>query len=302
MKLRGYILLALTSVMGFETFAGCALQKTDIGEIHRSKIYSPQLADSIDIDVWLPMQYNPGAKFPVLYMHDGQNLYDPTTTWNKQAWEMDSVAGNLINDQKLPPFIIVGIHSDPQKRVSQLMPEKAVTGEPLQLIMEEVGLTGEKCMGDEYAEFVVKTLKPYIDSNYSTLSSAENTFVMGSSMGGLMSLYLLCEYPETFGGAGCLSTHWYGASPDDLSFGSAMLKYVASHLPLPNTHKLYLDHGTATIDKYYGPWNEGVLAIARLKGYVDGQSISSFVDEGATHSENSWKERVEIPLLFLMKR
>ncbi len=281
-----------------------AVQKADTGSIDRLIVASPQLDDSIVVDVWLPEEFgaDPAQRYPVLYMHDGQNLYDAGTTWNGQAWEMDATAGKLIKDGEMPPFIIVGIHSDPAKRVSQLMPQQAVREAGLDELMAEVKLKGQPVLGDKYAAFVVETLKPLIDKTYPTLPDAANTMVMGSSMGGLMSLYLISMYPETFGGAACLSTHWYGSlSAGDL-FGNAMIDFVENHLPEPSTHRLYFDHGTSTIDAYYGPWETKALLKAQEKGYVYGQNLDSYIDYGAPHEERAWAGRVARPLRFLFSR
>lgn len=275
------------------------IQKAECGSIERISMVAPQLNDTIDIDVWLPENFDREKRYPVLYMHDGQNLFDAATTWNHQSWEMDVTPCRMIQAGEIEPMIIVGIHSDPVKRVSQLMPEQAVADSGLEALMEEVKLKGQPIDGDEYAEFVVKTLKPYIDSTYPTLTEREHTSVMGSSMGGLMSLYLISQYPETFGGAGCLSTHWYGSLNAGDKFGDAMMSYVENNLPDPATHRLYFDHGTSTIDAWYGPWETKALLIAQQKGYQYGQNLDSYIDYGAPHEETAWAARVSRPLRFL---
>lgn len=275
------------------------IQNPDCGIIERVRMMAPQLNDSIDIDVWLPCNYDAGKKYPVLYMHDGQNLFDSATTWNHQAWEMDRTSCQLIDADIVNPYIIVGIHSDASKRVSQLMPQQAVANAGLEDLMAEVKLKGEPVLGDKYAEFVVNTLKPYIDNSYSTLSDREHTAVMGSSMGGLMSLYLICQYPDVFGSAGCLSTHWYGSLDAGSRFGEAMMDYVQKNLPDPSKHRLYFDHGTSTIDAYYGPWETEALLIAQKKGYQYGVNLDSYIDYGAPHEESAWAARVARPLRFI---
>ncbi|MDE6556303.1 MAG: esterase family protein, partial [Duncaniella sp.] len=230
--------LMLTATLAL---ASSPLQKAECGTIERLRVASPQLNDTIDIDVWLPDDYSPAQHYPVLYMHDGQNLFDASTTWNHQSWEMDVTPCRMIRQGEIRPLIIVGIHSDPEKRVSQLMPQQAVKDAGLEDLMAEVKLKGQPVLGDQYASFVVNTLKPLIDSRYSTLPDRDNTSVMGSSMGGLMSLYLICQYPDVFGSAGCLSTHWYGTLDAGTRFGDAMIKYVETTLPDPDTHRIYFD-------------------------------------------------------------
>lgn len=292
--------IALSLVATWTTaFASSPIQKAECGTIHRLEVVSPQLNDTTDVDVWLPNGFNSEKRYPVLYMHDGQNLFDASTTWNHQSWEMDVTPCRMIEQGDLKPIIIVGIHSDPAKRVSQLMPQQAVKDRGLEDLMAEVKLKGEPVMGDQYADFVVNTLKPLIDSSYPTLSDRDNTAVMGSSMGGLMSLYLFCQYPEVFGGAACLSTHWYGTLDAGNRFGDAMIDYVENTLPDPATHRIYFDHGTSTIDFYYGPWETKALLKAQEKGYRYGKNLDSYIDYGAPHEESAWAARVGRPLSFL---
>lgn len=299
---RKTILASLFMCVLLSVYASSPIQHADCGRIERLKIASPQLNDTIDVDVWLPENFSQTERYPVLYMHDGQNLYDAATTWNHQSWEMDSTACRMIGEGKTPPFLIVGIHSDPATRVAQLMPQKAVADAGLEELMAKVKLKGQPVLGDQYADFVVSTLKPLIDSYYPTLSERENTVVMGSSMGGLMSLYLISEYPEVFGAAGCLSTHWYGSLDAGSKFGDAMMRYVKSSLPDPATHRLYFDHGTSTIDAYYGPWETQALLIAQKKGYQYGVNLDSYIDFGAPHEERAWAARVSRPLNFLLSK
>lgn len=297
-----FLIIALIASLFTQMWGASPIQKADCGRIDRLTIFSPQLADSIDIDVWVPVTTDTEMRYPVIYMHDGQNLFDATTTWNGQSWEMDRAMCELINSGNSRPAIIVGIHSDPEKRVSQLMPQKAVCNAGLDELMAEVKLKGQPVMGDAYADFVVNTLKPVIDSSYPVLPGLEDTSVMGSSMGGLMSLYLICEYPEVFGAAGCLSTHWYGSLEAGDAFGNALMNYMREKLPSSDNYKIYFDHGTSTIDAYYGPWNTQALLIAQQKGYNYGVNLDSYVDSGAPHNEAAWAARVARPLTFLLSK
>lgn len=279
------------------------VQNADYGRIERLRLFSPQMNDTITIDTWLPEAYDieTSNSFPVIYMHDGQNLFDASTTWNHQSWEVDSVLTNLIKDKHVSPAIIVGIHSFPETRVADLMPRKSVGGPSLRAALKQVGLKESYLRGDAYVEFIVNTLKPEIDKKYRTLKNQPNTSVMGSSMGGLMSIYALCEYPEIFGNALCLSTHWIGAPEVAQEFADSMYNYLDANLPSPSNHKLYFDHGTETIDAYYGPAEERMIRLIKDKGYKynDG-NLLNMVDYGAPHEERAWSARLSIPLLFLL--
>lgn len=301
------------SLTVFLATIGCTLamavepprQQADCGSIERMRLYSPQLNDTITVDTWLPEDYsqNPEVRYPVIYMHDGQNLYDASTTWNHQSWEMDQAMCKLANKFKLKPAIIVGVHSSSDTRVADLMPQKAITGTPLEEVLEEVKLKGMEPRGDAYAAFLVETLKPTVDSTYRTEADMRHTTVMGSSMGGLMSIYALCEYPDVFGNALCLSTHWTGTPSVAKEFEDAMYNYIDSHLPSPETHRLYFDHGTETIDAAYGPAEERILKMINTKGYSLGKrNLFNTVDYGAAHEESAWGARVELPLFFLLSQ
>ncbi|MDE6811241.1 MAG: alpha/beta hydrolase, partial [Muribaculaceae bacterium] len=279
-------------------------QQVECGRIDRLNIFSPQMNDTVTVDVWTPDIYgfDVTRHFPVIYMHDGQNLFDANTTWNHQAWEMESVMCSLLGEGLIEPAIIVGVHSFPDSRVADLMPQKAVEGsEALTTTLEQVKMKSLPVRGDAYAAFLAGTLKSEIDSLYRTLRDASNTTVMGSSMGGLMSIYTLCEYPDVFGNAICMSTHWIGAPEVAGEFTDAMYRYIDTNLPQPGNRKLYFDHGTATIDAYYGDAEKRILKLLKEKGYGD-TNLRNMIDEGAPHEERAWAGRVSVPLLFLLGR
>lgn len=270
------------------------------GTLEYLRIYSPQMADTIEVDVWLPEGYTTQERYPVVYMHDGQNLFDANTTWNRQSWEIDSAAGPLMSKGLIAPAIVVGIYSKPETRVGDLMPDKPVTTINNDSI---TALIAEKCLGGikggKYAAFVATTLKPLIDKLYPTLPGPESTFVMGSSMGGLASIYILCEYPDLFGGAACLSTHWTGLSRRNNIFPAAMRDYLLQSLPRDGRHKLYMDCGDLTIDQLYTPYFFEINALADSLGYDNSRLLTPFFP-GHDHSERSWASRVAIPLRFLL--
>ena len=133
-------------------------------------------------------------------------------------------------------------------RTIDLFPEKAfelLSQETQEILLEEAinANIDTKLNGDNYLRFVVKELKPLINKKYSVLTKKENTFIMGSSMGGLMSMYAISEYPNVFGGAACLSTHWVGATPrEDNPLPEVIFNYMEAKLPESGNHKLYFDY------------------------------------------------------------
>ena len=168
-----------------------------------------------NIDVWMPDSYSENKKYAVLYMHDGQMLFDGNTTWNKQEWKVDEIVGGLIKEGKIQDCIVVAIWNHSDIRHSDYFPQKAYDMLPKAFkdtITENAKrgnahLFSEKINSDNYLKFIVEEVKPFIDANFSVYTDMEHTFVSGSSMGGLISMYAVSEYPEVFGGAACLSTH-----------------------------------------------------------------------------------------------
>lgn len=157
-----------------------------------------------------------------------------------------------------------------------------------------------KVISDNYLKFIVKELKPFVDKNFNTYSNKSNTFIAGSSMGGLISLYAICEYPKVFGGAACLSTHWTGIYQNENNpIPDAIIKYFNKHLPKPKNHKIYFDYGDQTLDSLYKPSQEKVNKIMISKGYSD-KSWNTIFFPGESHSEQSWHKRLDIPIMFLL--
>jgi len=279
------------------------------GKIIRHDNFSSAYVTARHVDVWLPDEYAAGdQRYPVLYMHDGQMLFDSAHTWNHQEWGMDETAGRLIREKKVNPFIIVGIwnggdyrHADyfPQKPFESMSEtEKDRVYQAIRQNGAEV-FKGKSIRSDQYLKFITEELKPFIDTAYRTKSDRKHTFIAGSSMGGLISLYALCEYPGIFGGAACLSTHWPGIfAMDNNPVPGAFLNYLRNHLPPANTHYFYFDHGTATLDAMYPDLQKEADKIFREKGF-DAAHCTSRVFEGADHSEASWSARMEYPLRFI---
>ncbi|WP_418637224.1 alpha/beta hydrolase [Winogradskyella sp.] len=275
------------------------------GEILRVDSFPSKYIQPRAVDIWIPESYVENKKYAVLYMHDGQNLFDSTTTWNKQEWKVDEWASKLMLEGTVKDFIVVGIHNIPRIRWQDLFPEKAfeMLDESVQenLFKEAANANADsKFNGDNYLKFIVEELKPAIDKSYPVATDKDNTFVMGSSMGGLMSMYAVSEYPDVFGGAACLSTHWVGAAPrENNPFPEAIFKYMEANLPQAGLHKLYFDYGNKTLDAHYPQYAQRVDGILKAKGYTELDAKNLFF-EGTDHSENSWNKRLDQPLKFLL--
>ena len=257
------------------------------------------------VDVWLPDGYSMEKAYAVLYMHDGQMLFDTATTWNKQEWKVDEIAGQLQKNQKTKNFIVVAVHNISEIRWNDYFPAKAmdfVSEDDKAKItaLAHRNNANTDLYADNYLKFLVEELKPLIDSVYSVESDTANTSIAGSSMGGLISMYAISEYPDIFGGAACISTHWPGAGvSDENPLPDAIFKYMEKNIPSPDRHRIYYDYGDQTLDQYYPQYASRVDAIMKAKGY-DVSNFENRFFKGADHSENSWNQRLDIPFMFLL--
>ena len=286
-------------LLGTQVFAQ-GMPNVAHGSVQRMERFASKFVDARHVDVWLPDGYNPQQRYQVLYMHDGQMLYDASTTWNKQAWNVHTTVTRLMRQGKIAPTIVVGVWNNGKFRHAEYFPEKHLPYLPEQVRGPYVARALEgKAQADNYLRFLVHELKPAIDQRFATRTDAASTFIMGSSMGGLISVYAMNEYPGVFGGAAGLSTHWIGSHSPNAMIPLAAFNYLRDKLADPKTHKLYQDHGTEELDALYKPYQVFVDQLVRDKGYTDANYMSRVFD-GASHTEKAWSERLEIPLLFLM--
>ena len=170
-------------------------------------------------------------------------------------------------------------------RGAEYMPQKAVTDAVWQRMLREGwGLKegSDELTSDSYLRFLVDELKPFIDETY-----------VGSSMGGLISAYAIAEYPDVFGGAACLSTDWTVGD-------GAVVHWLKDHWPSAGAHRVYFDHGTETYDANYGPFQKQMDEVMRQHGYVANEDWITRRFDGADHSPRAWRERLHIPLKFLL--
>lgn len=273
-----------------------------LGQIRNHETFASEYVEARNIAVWLPEGYenNGKEKYSVIYVHDGQNLFDPSSSYAGQDWGLDEVVPSLLRENKIKNVIIVGIWNSPKRmREYQLAaPYDALCKDLKEYVFAE--LQG-KPLGEAYLKFIVGELKPFIDKTYHTEPDRDNTFIMGSSMGGLISLYAITKYPDVFGGAACISTHW----PATLNFnntilGKIIINYLSEKIPAPAHHKIYFDYGTETLDANYEPYQLSIDSVMQSSGYKREVNWITRKFQGHEHSEKFWSKRVHEPLLFLL--
>lgn len=288
--------------------AAAPLPRVASGRVERLADLPSRHVESRPVDVWLPPGYDGSTRHAVLYMHDGQMLYDPGTTWNGQAWLADRAVAAGIAAGRLPPTIVVGIWNRPAERYAEFFPEKALARAPEASRREYVERASNgRSQADAYLRFLVEDLKPAIDRRFATRPGRESTAIAGSSMGGLISLYALCEYPQVFGAVAALSTHWVGKptawgleAAREAALPQALLAYFGDTLPRAGAHRLHIDRGTDALDSLYAPWLERAGALLRQRGYGDADARVQVV-EGTGHNERDWSARLGDALAFVMR-
>jgi len=263
--------------------------------LERHAAFPSRFADPRTIDVWLPPGYDANATehYPVIYFHDGQNLFDPRLAYGGATWGIDEAMHRLIAAGKTRGAIIVGLWNNGLTRFPEYMPRKAVTAPDLGFGVGNQRLPAAMIRSDDYLKFIVDELKPFIDRTYRTLPDRAHTSIAGSSMGGLISAYAVAEYPAVFGAAACVSTHWPAGD-------GCVVDYLAQHLPKSGANRLYFDFGTATLDAAYEPFQQRLDAALRARGYTAGRDWLTKKFPGAEHNEKSWAARVDLPLEFLL--
>ena len=222
-------------VLNYESITGSVV-------IHE-EFYSPELNNDRTVLVWFPPSYGTktGRRYPVLYMHDGQNIFNSQSSFIGAEWEVDETVSELVKMGQMEEIIVVGLYNT-DDRSAEYSPMHN---------------------GKRYSEFLVKTVKPFIDNAYRTKPDRESTAVMGSSMGGIISFHLVWDYPHIFSRAGCLS-------PAFLVDNNEIVNRVSSALSAPDNILIYIDNGTVGLENEFQ----------------------------AVHNETAWAERLHLPLLF----
>ena len=267
--MKKLLLSIFTSVL----FCGSALhaQNTASKNVSTFMIDAPQLGSARKIWLYLPENYNATKKkFPVMYMHDAQNLFDKTTAFSGE-WQVDETLDSL-----KAQVIVVGIAHGNEKRIEELTP------------YPNPKYGGGKA--DHYLDFIVTTLKPYIDKNYRTKPDVKNTAIFGSSLGGLVSFYAVLKYPKIFGKAGVFSpSFWY---TDDI--------YKLMEQAPKTKAKIYLLAGDSesTDDDVVGD-------VKKMERLLDANRCAclklnkNVVVKGGQHNEKLWRESFAKAYLWL---
>lgn len=271
-------------------------------DFHHTELWPSAYVDARDVTVCLPPDYFTDTlrRFPVIYLQDGQNLFFADSSYIGVEWEADEALEQVFSETG-KSAIVVGIWNTP-KRYLEYLPEAPAIKHlgDIGALPTEQPISTDELQADNYLKFVVDELKPAIDARYRTRPERKYTTIGGSSMGGLMAWYALCEYPDVFGTAVCVSTHWPGGDPlAGPTVFPQFLAYLDQRLPDPSSHRLWFDHGTETLDRHYSAYQEQVDSLMVEKGFGPA-NWQTHIYPGAEHSERAWQARFPEVLTFIL--
>lgn len=253
-------------------------------------VASAYLDETRNVEIWLPPGYedDPERRYPVIYMSDGENLFDPRIASWGIDWGVDEAIAGGMTAGRIPPTIVVGAWST-ARRMREYSPWHDAPA---------------------YARFLLDELMPRIDREFRTMTGPENTFALGSSMGGLLAYYLVVTHPDVFGACGCVSTalplsprhmaHTTGGDADAAGAVPYIVGDMQGDRTIPAGVRLYFDHGSELLDAEYRPVYEQLRTWFSAQGLVEGRDFRFRNYAGAAHDESAWRARLPDQLRWLL--
>ncbi len=258
--------------------------------VYWQDISSNFLTETRHVEIWLPPGYDDDSdhRYRVIYMSDGENLFDPRIANTGIDWGVDEAMMRGAEQGLFDPAIVVATWSTAKRRIEYSPWHDA----------------------PEYARFLIEELMPRVNAEFRTLTGSDSTFVMGSSMGGLLSYYLVKNHPDVFSACGCVSTAFLvsekrlaqfdGAEQSEFDATPYIIRDIENGDTVPRGVRMFFDHGTEGLDAEYGPQHAAVRDWLLEQGFEDGQDFLVRVYEGANHNEASWRARLGDQLAWLL--
>lgn len=274
-------------------------------------VASEHLDETRHVVIWTPPGYgeDPEERHRVIYMHDGQNLFDPRIANTGMDWGADEAALRVAAELNVTPPIIVGVWSTNARRL-EYAPAGVVDALAAEDRTDLVAEFGGAPTSDGYVRFLADELKPRVDAAFATATGPDDTLIAGSSMGGLISLYALAERPDVFGAAACLSMHWPIAITRERILDQAEIwtptvveaftRYLTDEAGLePERQRLWIDRGDVNLDALYPPYQDALTPVFSGLGFAD-EDLEIRAYPGADHNEAAWRARLDEPFRFLL--
>ena len=259
-------------------------------------LLTPRALPARPVDVWFPPGVDPadaGAR-PVVYAHDGQNLFLPRFSFAGVPWSLHTAALAVATATGTPAPVVVGIWNAGEHRYSEYLPAEPAlrpTG------AGEAHLALARAWGGPnaaaYVTMLAEEVLPLVEGGHGLVVGPDSRVVLGSSMGGVVSAYAALTRPDLFGAAACVSTNL-------IVGGEPLVDWLVAHLPAPGAARLWFDRGTEGLDAEYGPLQQRLDAALRASALVEGRDWVSRTYPGADHSEGSWAARATDVLGFVL--
>jgi len=256
------------------------------GDLRLHQFHSRVFHNTRFLRVWLPPAYddpaNAGRRYPVLYLNDGQNLFEAETSFTGVEWQADETADRLIREGAIPPMIIVGLDNAAKDRIREYMPHRSL--HPMMLRVE----------GSRYPSFLIKEVMPFVAGNYRVDSGPENTGLGGSSLGALIALYTARVRPSVFGRLLLESPSLWASNRQAIKESRDVKRWP---------ERVFLATGTAEMgrkdrDQSVVDDVRELAGILRWAG-LDEKRLRLVIEDGATHHESEWAKRFPEALKFL---
>lgn len=248
--------------------------------------------DNHKVDVWVPASLH--AKTPVLLMHDGRNIFDEKDSFTGKTWEVIPAIRDEVRGDN--PLVIAVWGLSDETRLRELSPQSITARHPefWDKVPEEYKTTGTESFGDSYVSLISDAVLPFMLERYGIEHDKSRTAVMGSSMGGLISLYTMANRPQLFGTAICFSTHWPLG-------GEVLVQELTDILPTGEDHRVWTDSGTIELDASYPPFHELATKKLEAKGYRAPENLVASIYPYTGHHESYWARRVADALNWWLK-
>ncbi len=256
------------------------------GDLRLHQFRSRTFRNTRFLRVWLPPGYddpsNSGRRYPVLYLNDGQNLFEAATSFTGIEWQVDETADRLIREGVVPPMIVVGIDNTGRSRFREYMPHRSL--HPMML----------RVQGTRYPNFLIKEVMPYIARNYRVASGSENTGLGGSSLGALIALYTAVVRPDAIGRLLLESPSLWASNRQLISESHDVRCWPERIYLAMGTHEAGReDRNRSLVDDV-----RELAGILRRSG-LDDKRLKLVIDDGANHHESAWARRFPDALAFL---
>ena len=274
--------------------------------LHFSGILAARLPTQ-RISVWLPPGYTAGQRaYPVLYMHDGQNLFEPALSTYDKVWAADRAMLQCARAGLIAPHIIVGVWSPGHDRSRQYLPNWLGQQAPDTLRQHIKARAQRAILGDAYIAWLSGPLKACVDRSFRTRPGPRHTALVGSSLGGLISCHALAQLPQVYCRVAALSPHWPVVLPPLVDHTQDALmalwdQWMQSQLGAPGARRLWIDRGTDYLEAFYAPYHARATERLQTLGWTLGTDFESRIYPAASHNEDHWRARLPEVLAWLLR-